>query len=84
MRYQYHGQYLDHFFIDGTQGDWTAWKKSGSSYYGQCSVVNPEGIITWMDDYGINMTGLINAIEEIIYGSGIESTSLGELKATYK
>ena len=84
MKYNYHGQVLDHDFLDGGQGDWNHWRKTGSNWFGQCSLVDPGGTVTFMDDYAINMTALSNAIEDIIHGSAIDSSSLGELKATFK
>ncbi|MCP4231428.1 MAG: hypothetical protein GY771_14945 [bacterium] len=82
MKYSYHGQVLDHDFLDAEESDYLAWK--GGVSYGQCSLVDPGGIVTWMDNYSIDIPALINAIEDIIYTTGIGSTSLGKLKATFK
>ncbi len=84
MKYSYHGQYLEHDFLDAVQADWSVWRQTGSTYYGQCALIGPDGKVYFMDTYSINITALSNSIEDIIYGVGIESTSLGELKATFK
>ncbi len=68
MKYQYHGQYLEHDFMDAEQSDWTAWKKAGSSYYGQTALVGPNGYIYFIDDYAFDEAGLTDALESIIYG----------------
>jgi hypothetical protein len=68
MKYQYHGQYLEHAFLDAEQSDWNNWKKAGSSYYGQTALVGPNGYVYFIDDYDLDETGLTTAIENIIYG----------------
>ena len=68
MRYSYHGEYLDHDFIDGTQADFYAWKKTGSNYYGQMTLVGPNGLVYHLDDYAVNISLLSTKIENIIYG----------------
>jgi hypothetical protein len=82
MKYSYHGRVLYHDFLDAEESDFLAWQ--GGPSYGQCSLVDPNGIVTWMDNYSIDMPGLIDAIEDIIYNVNIETASLGELKATFK
>jgi hypothetical protein len=84
MKYTYHGQVLDHDFLDAEQPDFVKWKITGSSWYGQCALVDREGIVVWMDDYAIDFNGLTDAIEEIIYGGiPVEPTSLGHIKAGF-
>jgi hypothetical protein len=68
MKYEYHGQYLEHNFLDAEESDWNNWKKAGSSYYGQTALVGPNGYIYFIDDYDLDEAGLTSAIENIIYG----------------
>jgi len=84
MKYTYHGQVLDHDFLDGASTDWSKWKKTGSTWYGQCALVDRDGMVVWMDDYAINFNGLTNAIDDIIYGGeSVEPASLGRVKAGF-
>ena len=84
MKYTYHGQVLDHDFLDATTIDFSMWKLTGSSWYGQCALVDRDGIVVWMDDYSIDFNGLSNAIEDIIYGGeAVEPNSLGRIKAGF-
>lgn len=73
MKYSYHGQVLDHIFMDADETDFWAWVKAGSSYYGQCALVSPDGIVYFLDDYDINMNNLSDAIERIIYGESSDT-----------
>jgi hypothetical protein len=84
MKYSYHGQVLDHDFLDATESDFWAWKMPGTAWYGQCALVDYDGTVVWMDNYSINFSGLVDAIEGIIYGGvPVEPTSLGNIKAGF-
>ncbi len=84
MKYNYHGQVLDHDFLDATESDFWKWKMPGTAYYGQCSLVDNDGTVVWMDNYAINFAGLTNAIDDIIYGgTGVEPKSIGHVKAVF-
>lgn len=84
MKYSYHGQVLDHDFLDAEESDFWKWKMPGTAWYGQCSLVDSDGTVVWMDNYAIDFNGLTNAIEDIIYGGEpVEPTSLGHIKAGF-
>lgn len=68
MKYQYHGQVLDHDFLDAEESDFWNWKMAGTAWYGQHALVGPTGLVYFLDNYDLDEQGMRNALESIIYG----------------
>ena len=84
MKYSYHGQVLDHVFLDATVSEFWKWAidQGGWSWYGQHALVEPDGTVVWMDDNDLNVQSLTSILDSLLY-EGVVPKSLGEIKASF-